>query len=482
MRFGRSLFRNIVLWYTLCVTVVVIVYAWQLYEEIERGRRKPFDVQLVSQAQRVAGWLRVDDDGRIDLSEFPPSELRARAFAVYDEDWRLLMVSLPWQEIRWAARDVPRQSWAEEYARGQTWFGTTIDSLGQHHRLAAVRLPVLPLDRMLGGHNKHAFAHVYMLYAAPYETIQAYLGVRMRKLLITLVLLWLAIVLSGVLVARTGVRPLRRLGEAARAITEDDPRKRLPVERLPSELQELATQLNRAFDRLDTAIETERNFTAAAAHELRSPMAGIAARLEDLRRMDDLPADVRQRVESLHADAEHLRRLSGQLLLLSRLDRAAAGEEFARDSVDLAEIAADTADFCRGRAAEHSVSIDVVTKGDTTVRGHEEWILRAVYNLVANAVKFTRDGSTVRLRVEPTADDHRLMISVTDEGPGVPAVDRTRIFDRFYRSERTRRSEGTGLGLAIVADVARAHGGDVFAGDGPGGHGTNMTIVLPRRA
>jgi signal transduction histidine kinase len=74
------------------------------------------------------------------------------------------------------------------------------------------------------------------------------------------------------------------------------------------------------------------------------------------------------------------------------------------------------------------------------------------------------------------------MISVTDEGPGVPAEDRTRIFDRFFRSERTRRSEGTGLGLAIVADVARAHGGEVFAGDGPGGHGTNMTIVLPRGA
>jgi signal transduction histidine kinase len=482
MRFRRSLFRNIVLWYTLCVTLVVVVYAWQLYDEIERGRRKPFDVQLVAQAQRLAGWLRMHD-GRIDLSEFPPSELRSRAFAVYDDEWHTLLVSLPWQEFDWwEEHTVPRQSWAARYARGKAWFGTTVDSQGQHYRVTAVRLPVLPLGRTLGGRTRAESTPVHLLYAAPYESIHAYLGVRTRKLVLTLVLLWLAIVLSGVVVARSGVRPLHRLAEAARAVTADDPRTRLPVERVPDELQDLATQINEAFDRLNAAIATERNFTAAAAHELRSPVAGIAARLDDLRRGTDLPDELRQRVDSVYADADRLRTLSGQLLLLSRLDRAAAGEPFPRAKIDLAEIATDAADFCRSNAQQRGITIEIETGGDTHLDGHEEWILRAVYNLTANAVKFTRDGSVVTLRIEPTADNLRVMLSVIDHGPGVPAQDRARIFDRFYRTERTRRSEGTGLGLAIVADVARAHRGEVFVSDGPGGHGTNITLILPRSA
>jgi two-component system heavy metal sensor histidine kinase CusS len=481
MHFGRSLFRDIVVWYTLCVTAVVVIYAWQLYDEIERGRRKPFDVQLVAQAQRVAGWLRMDNE-QIDLTAFPPSELRARAFAVYDEQWRTLLVSMPWHELSWAPLEFPRGEYAERYARGETWFGITADSKGRRHRVAVVRLPVLPLERTLGGKGDAQSSYVYMVYSAPYETVQAYLGVRTRKLLITLGLLWLAIVLSGVLVARTGVRPLRRLAVAARAISADDPRTRLPVERLPDELQDLAMQLNEAFDRLEAAIATERNFTAAAAHELRSPVAGIAARLDDLQRLEDLPEDLRTRVESVYADADKLRRLSGQLMLLSRLDRAAAGEAFPRAEVDLADVAADAADFCRGTAAEREIAIEVDARGDAHVHGHEEWLLRAVYNLVTNAVKFTADGTRVQLRIESTADDQRVMVSVIDHGPGVPAEDRPRIFDRFYRGVRTAKAEGTGLGLAIVTDVVKAHRGEVFVSDGPGGAGTNITLIVPRGA
>ena len=139
-------------------------------------------------------------------------------------------------------------------------------------------------------------------------------------------------------------------------------------------------------------------------------------------------------------------------------------------------ISGDTKSFAGARG----VAISSVLQGDASVHGHEEWLLRAVYNLVGNAVKFTALNSAVIVRIEPTADDKRVMLGVSDAGPGIPPEDRTRVLERFYRSKQTMHTEGTGFGLAIVHDVVKAHHGEIFISNGPAGKGTHITIIIPR--
>lgn len=137
-------------------------------------------------------------------------------------------------------------------------------------------------------------------------------------------------------------------------------------------------------------------------------------------------------------------------------------------------------DSLQTTAAEKQIVITIEAEPDTRVRGHEEWLLRAVYNVLGNAIKFSPPGGCVRVEVTHTADNKRVLLSVMDEGPGIPPAERPRVFERFYRGSGAQQADGTGLGLAIVADVVRAHRGEVFVSSGPGGRGASITLIFPR--
>jgi len=476
----KSLFRNMVVWHVLSVTVVVAVYTWILYYEIERGRRQPFDVRLDHRAERIASLLH-DDNGSVDVTYLPVADLSNGWFAVYDAAWRLKLASLDWNTIRWSTNVLDMAHLAARTAAGKKYHCALADAAGNEMRMVVIQALLEPLPAELHAAPPGAARPtVFIACADLYEPVSQFLSRQIYRMIAALSLVLVVILVSGIAVARMSVRPVKRLAYAAKRIMPEDTKTRLPVNELPDELRVLATRLNEAFTRLDAALASERNFTASAAHELRSPVAGIAGRLDVLRHHESLPLDLHEQVDLVYADAERLSRLSGQLLLLSRLDRAAAGDPFKTAPVDLAEVSRDAIDAWAPRAAERRVTIRFASHGDTVIEGHEEWLLRAVYNLVSNAVKFTADGTNVAVRLEPTADNLRMMLSVTDAGPGILAEERTRIFERFYRSTRTSSIEGSGFGLAIVHDVVRAHRGEVFISPGPDHTGANVTIILPR--
>jgi signal transduction histidine kinase len=282
------------------------------------------------------------------------------------------------------------------------------------------------------------------------------------------------------------LRPVDLLRRGAEEISGTGGSRRLPLPEARDELRRLAVTLNDMLARLDAASARQRAFVADAAHELRSPLASIRTQLEVAARLDGelggAPVAAARTGTAVHTvgevaqdvlvDVERLSRLIDDLLLLARLDDAAPDRLLRRRvPLDLAVLADDVG----GRYANARVPVTVVTAGPVPVQGDPDGLDRAIANLLDNAVRHAR--SSVRLDVSTV--DGSAVVTVTDDGPGIPPADRDRVFDRFTRldSARTRDEGGAGLGLPIVRELVRAHGGTVTLTDAD--PGLRATITLP---
>jgi signal transduction histidine kinase len=250
---------------------------------------------------------------------------------------------------------------------------------------------------------------------------------------------------AAALLMRGALQPLARLDRAAGEIGRTgDPSRRLPDPHRADEVGRLATTLNAMLDSLERARESERRFLADASHELRTPLTALRGNVAHLARYGATPA----LIADLEADAERLARLADDLLALSREEVAAPPDE----DVRLDELA-------------YAARADHVEAEPVTVTGDRAALERAVSNLVDNARRHGRGAVTITVRVNA---EHALL-SVEDEGAGVPLLDRERVFERFY-------GDGSGLGLAIVRATAERHGGRAFV------EGPRFTIELVRKA
>ena len=271
----------------------------------------------------------------------------------------------------------------------------------------------------------------------------------------------LATLAIGILTIRHGLAPL---AEVARQVARIDPRSteiRLSDTNLPREMLPLVKAINATLDRLDHGFRMQREFTADAAHELRTPLAVLAVHLDSL--------EDKQVAAALREDVERMGRLVGQLLSVAQLE---ALDVAADEMVDLHAIAVDVAASLAPFALRRSRSVAVSGEpGIALVRGNAEALRQAVRNLVENALQHTPPDTTVEVAVSAAP-----ALQVIDRGPGVPASDRERLFERFWRGRRS--GDGAGLGLAIVQRIAAAHGGSLTVDDAPGGGG-RFTVRLP---
>jgi signal transduction histidine kinase len=254
---------------------------------------------------------------------------------------------------------------------------------------------------------------------------------------------------------------------------------RLPVPTAQDEIHRLAVTLNAMLDRIDSATSRQRTFVGDAAHELRSPLASLRVQLEVAKRLG--PAtDLDGLVDDVLVDVDRLDRLVNDLLALARMDEA-TGQLLRVESVDVVDLLADVTH------AYESARVPVVLRtdlsaGTAVVDGDYDGLRRVAINLIDNAVRYAKTEVSVSVETQGSS---MITILVTDDGRGIAAEERERVFDRFYRvqASRSRESGGTGLGLSIVRDVVRAHGGTVRLAARPDGRpGLQAIIVLPRGA
>lgn len=282
------------------------------------------------------------------------------------------------------------------------------------------------------------------------------------------VLLALLAALAWYVVGRA-LRPVEDLRRGAADITGAAAESaRLPVPESRDEVHRLALTLNDMLGRLDAASARQRAFIADAAHELRSPLASLRTQLEVAQHLGSR-ADWPATAEGALLDIARLSRLIDDLLLLARLDESAGPLRLA--PVSLGALAADVvAGYAHSR-----VPVRASVDGTSTVDGDADGLRRVIRNLVDNAVRHANSGVSVSV----AGSARRVVLNVVDDGPGIPAADYERVFDRFTRLDSARSADagGSGLGLSIVRDLVRAHGGSVVLGDAE--PGLRATVRLP---
>ncbi|MGI9616902.1 MAG: sensor histidine kinase [Acidimicrobiales bacterium] len=273
------------------------------------------------------------------------------------------------------------------------------------------------------------------------------------------------------LVGRT-LRPVEMIRAEAADISGTDLERRLPVPDQADEIARLAQTMNQMLDRIDHAGRKQRQFVADASHELRTPLTRIRTELE-VDRSQPGNANLAATHDSVLEEAIAVQGLLENLLFLARSD------EQKPDSTPLEPV--DLDDIVLREAISHritsGVTIDTSAVSAAHLEGDANQLTRLVQNLLSNAVHHADS----RIAVALTEGDDRLELSITDDGPGVPATAIDRIFERFGRADdaRTRDEGGTGLGLAIVRDIARRHGGDVHYDSG-WTDGARFIIELPK--
>ncbi len=273
-----------------------------------------------------------------------------------------------------------------------------------------------------------------------------------------------AVLILGVLTIRDSLAPMQELARRAAGISPMSTDVRLPVADLPPELQPLVVAINAALERLDEGFRMQREFTADAAHELRTPLAILATHLDAL--------ENREVAAALRADVDRMSRLVNQLLSVAQLEALAVAPD---ETADLRAIAVDVAASMAPLALKRGRSIAVTgTAAVVAVRGNADSLRQALRNLIENALQHTPAGTEVEIEVTPEPAVH-----VSDRGRGVPRELRGRLMQRFWRADR-RNGEGSGLGLAIVTRILAAHGGRLGVGDADGG-GARFSIHLPAR-
>jgi signal transduction histidine kinase len=331
------------------------------------------------------------------------------------------------------------------------------------YRVAARELRAQPIGRLV------------LLYARPISAVDHTLN-RVRFFLILGVLGGTVLaLLAGLATAQRAMGPIAELSAAASEIERTrDPRRRIPHPEANDEVAELARTLEGMLGALDSArgetetmLERQREFVADASHELRTPLTSVLANLELL--AEELDGEQAESAQAALRSTRRMRRLVGDLLLLARAD---AKRAHPHRRTDLASALTEAAAELGPMASDHELS---VTAEPAVIEGVRDDLHRLALNLLENAMRHTPPGTSVRAWT--TTENDTAVLTVEDDGPGIPAEIERRVFERFVRGGGDG-GRGSGLGLAIVSAVAQVHGGTVTL-EHPDGTGTRFVIRFP---
>jgi heavy metal sensor kinase len=365
--------------------------------------------------------------------------------------------------------------------------GAPIASAGS---LAGEALPI-PQD-LLRGERREALravnlggehAHVVSVVAAPGGFLQVAIDTRryaenvafVREVIqIALPLTVLFTVGVGWLLARGALAPIQRINQAARRISGSNLDESIPTRGSGDELDQLAATLNAMMARIREGVERMRRFNANAAHELRTPLSRICGQVESILQRPRRDDEYREALQQVLSEARELAAGVNAMLRLSQSESGLSREQ--RQRVELGALLETLVEFFQPLAEERGITIEAGPFPPVVVEGDGSWLRQLFSNLVDNAVKYCEPGDHVRVELRRAGGE--ACVSVSDDGPGIPAKDLPEIFERFERGAGQQGRPGFGLGLPLAREIARAHGGRIHATSKPG-QGASFSVWLP---
>jgi signal transduction histidine kinase len=271
--------------------------------------------------------------------------------------------------------------------------------------------------------------------------------------------------LGGVVVSSGFLHRIDAINETSLAIMNGRLQDRVPMRGTADELDRLAGNLNRMLDRIQALMDSLNQVSSDIAHDLRTPLARLRQRLEQVREGDESVANYRRAIDRAIADTDSILTTFSSLLQIASIEGGGPAAGFV--PVDLSQVFASVGATYEAVAEERGQVLDVAVEPGIFVRGDRELLMRMLVNLVENALRHTPAGTRIDMKLERTEGGARGIVA--DSGPGIPQAARTRVFDRFYRLEKSRSTPGSGLGLAMVAVIAETHGIDIeLADNAPG--------------
>jgi signal transduction histidine kinase len=286
---------------------------------------------------------------------------------------------------------------------------------------------------------------------------------------------------GGFFVARRVLRRVDAMTDTTQTIMGGDLSGRLPVAGSGDELDRLAVNLNAMLERIEALMHGLKEVSDNIAHDLKTPLTRLRNRCEEALRTGKTEADYRRALESTIDESEGLILTFNALLMIARAESGQAREDMT--DFDASEVARGVGELYEPLAEEKGLALEVEAGAPAPVRGNRELVSQALANLVDNAIKYaapavTADDASRQIVVKAESEGDRVLLTVSDHGPGIPESMRTRVIERFVRLEQSRSVPGSGLGLSLVSAVAHLHGGELKLEDNM--PGLRAIIALPR--
>lgn len=288
----------------------------------------------------------------------------------------------------------------------------------------------------------------------------------------------IAAAIGGAWLSRRALKPVDEVTNAARSIRISNLSERLEVPHTGDELERLSETLNEMLSRLESAVKSLSRFTADASHEIRTPLSIIRTTAEIAARRSRTAESYRDALNQIVAEAERMTQLVDDLLFLARCDSESV--EMQMNVLDLTPLVQAVSKEIRPLAEARSIEFGwTVTSEQLLITANDLAVRRLILVLLDNALKYTRAGGAVTVAL--MRDEDRIVLEVSDTGPGIPADERALIFERFYRTPeaRTRVQTGSGLGLSLAAGIAERHGARIQV-ETEEGRGSRFRVTFPK--
>ena len=460
------------LWGLLLLGVIQIVVSSLLYVAISTWLEDEVNNNLVLTANQIALVLYTPDDpknpldivdARLQLTN--NNNLATQTF-LRSQLFFVRLIDLSNNEVLASSADYNLP--ASQTPVMQTRFDTVL--FHENDKSNEIRMYTLPLS--------YAPRFALQVGGSLAETREIQSDV-LRILIVLLLFTGILAPLSGWFLANRALIPIRATARTAARINETDLTQRLDLAASEVELEHLVQTFNAMLDRLEHAFQRQRQFTADAAHELRTPLSIMQTGLEVTLSRARTASEYHDALASVQAEVLRLSQLANTLLMLARAD--SDDLPLKTLTVDLSLMLNTITEQFESLAAEKHISIESAIAPNLKLQGDEDQLIQVVSNLVDNAVKYSLTHGKVRIMANE--HDNQVEISIEDTGPGISAAEQALIFDRFYRSDQSRNGNQAsfGLGLAIVKRIVVLHNGSIRVVSQPG-CGAKFIVTLPRQS